>query len=1352
MISCYDHNSLPRLFFYFKCSALSLTLASLPSFDSNYWEVYGVNISSSFTQHVPNLAIFSESGTPELAYRSTIDLTFIMDSQLGTQKSAKSAASASIYSAYVPHYDQQFPLPPVEGRKGTQKSAKSGVSASIYSEYPLQDEQQHSSPQSDRPDIDEELKRLKQEQEQYISRQSSLQYSPTRPRPFDFPLPERQQSMNENGQYDVDAQWGDPYPTTNAPMSSPPMSSASFRSKGSARSRGSHRAPRKASTPARFEPFSEGRPLDSLMAATIPTSPAISGSQFPHAASTASQEDRELSIVPSIMPTRDEDHYSSIVPSIVPTPNDQRSLSIQHSIAPTYDEHDPSSMNDRQRLDPSILSFTPSNFDRNASIASNRTIPNSIFKDFDGVHMSPTIGEDIKEENEEEVLKASESKEMPNFLNLNESAVRPTSEYELWFQEQFNQAEQNNHEEVQGQRRVSHVASIHGASDLDDGSKPQTPQPWAEPPPKEGMDYYPAPVPRDIKLPQRLSRQLPSDVMAKRRSQVLGELDSEARKSAVWLKSSPEHSPARAPPEEGSPAQALHKKKRSSAQMKNLPPQLRASLFFEHEAVPQTIEMKHGSATATLEHLLDQSVMGPTNEDLDNRHPDAVGRQRPQSIGLDTNGRSSRASMLDHRTSRSSMLDNTGRSSRASMLDNTGRSSRASMLSGPLDGDQPEKRGRSRNKLRKRSLSADRLTQAGNRSSTALDHLDRAGNRSSSVLDHFDGAHTRNSSAMSLSRFSFEGKRNSSALDIEHPVLRVTNGSEDAEAYGEGQDDFEIRSHIHQLDGHDTDSDMNVIHMGGEPGEEQEIEEEQEEKKRDSDEFDETIHGPPTTLLAELQLRKQKLKQRNRTAVSAFPDGMHSTLLELDAVAQIEKKRRKGKPTTLAWEDPSAKGTPQDVDDDDTPLGMLYPGQNTLLAKGRNHWDQPLGLLQQKEREENEPLSKRRARLRPQQPISAQQVQRQQAQIHHHEQASPNGQQKDDDSEHEGETLAQRTRRLRSTRALDDAIGGSKEDGRSRALSGDFASEMMSTFGPVENEKKDVDGETRASPVNAADGEAEGETLGQRRMRLQREAAVRQVSGDSTDSKAGLLSNPSMSNLLAQVPPSQFASRQASGESRLSVGLLGESEAKRLRDKQDLADRNFRSGSGMGINHPLVDTPGAKGDLNRGGAGNRQSFMPGQYSGMRSKSSTDILQQQGQQTPHQQPQPNPWAGFAPQSFQHGLGAVGSDFQQNKSPGNNPFPHFPGNSGNAMFASDPKGGVRHNPNRGSMLWSQEHSRQASMLPRQWSDGNFGYMNGGMKTYAAHAMAPKEPSAEQLQTSGMTDLQRAKIEQWRTSVIH
>ncbi|MCJ1401256.1 hypothetical protein MMC11_004468 [Xylographa trunciseda] len=133
------------------------------------------------------------------------------------------------------------------------------------------------------------------------------------------------------------------------------------------------------------------------------------------------------------------------------------------------------------------------------------------------------------------------------------------------------------------------------------------------------------------------------------------------------------------------------------------------------------------------------------------------------------------------------------------------------------------------------------------------------------------------------------------------------------------------------------------------------------------EEEDAMYTGAPTTLLAELQLRKQEQKLRVRNAATAFPNGMRSTLLQLDAVAQVQKQSRKQKNITLAWEDPNTQNpSAGNEGDEDVPLGVLYPGRKAPLDDPASWQDenQPLGLIAKRAMEDNEPLSHRRARLK----------------------------------------------------------------------------------------------------------------------------------------------------------------------------------------------------------------------------------------------------------------------------------------------------------------------------------------------------------------------------------------------------
>ena len=346
-----------------------------------------------------------------------------------------------------------------------------------------------------------------------------------------------------------------------------------------------------------------------------------------------------------------------------------------------------------------------------------------------------------------------------------------------------------------------------------------------------------------------------------------------------------------------------------------------------------------------------------------------------------------------------------------------------------------------------------------------------------------------------------------------------------------------------------------------------------------------------------------------------FPNGMHSTLLQLDAVAQIERKRRKGKPTTLAWEDPHQHGAEmqQEEDDDDIPLGVLFPGKNGLINKvGVSNWDKPLGLLARRDREENEPLSKRRNRLLGISNHSPQQVQMQPL--------VPNEYVPPDDeptSEHEDETLAQRHRRLRSRKALDEALQGEEDnagfgsnDG-ARGANSDFASEWLSQFGGLEQAGPNG---PNADQEESSEDDHPGETLGQRRRRLQAEAQMRQASGSGIgvsgiplDHEHGLdmmRASTSLGNLLSANPGAITSGpRQISGESGFSSGLIGDNEQRRMSRHQQISNQNQWSHLSRAPHEPLVNIVAGQKDTNfrgdpvvgMGGRPNTGGYLAGRF-------------------------------------------------------------------------------------------------------------------------------------------------------------
>ncbi|KAL8674390.1 MAG: hypothetical protein Q9168_001182 [Polycauliona sp. 1 TL-2023] len=565
------------------------------------------------------------------------------------------------------------------------------------------------------------------------------------------------------------------------------------------------------------------------------------------------------------------------------------------------------------------------------------------------------------------------------------------------------------HEEVRPRQRSSRLPSA------------GRPQSYLEPLPGESMVYYPAPVPMMLNLPQKLSKNLTAPQRDKRRSQLLSGLDPDVRKSGAWL-------PDVLEGQDDAPAERAKDRRKTVGE---LPPQLRASLFFDYPSAQQDVEMKGGSAVQTLDSILDASAFAPVSAFTD--HPIA-GRVGKEVYGRAPNDR------------RSSYM--------------------------PQAEPENQKRRSSINLLKKRNSSSNLLENSQKRNSSLLSL----------------GFGRRKSSAPHLEEESIDP--GSLAGPMPSEVTPLHNGDEVPESPGDAHDEFfDAQS---EIDGERADEESELIG---------------------------SYSGAPTTLLAELQLRKEQQKQRNRTAATAFPDGMHSTLLELDAVAQIQKQARFKKHTHLAWEDTNnpQPGT-NDDDDEDVPLGILYPSQKAKLNGRRGDHDdnRPLGLIARRDMEDNEPLSHRRARLRGEPPV------RRTPSPHRNDTMytldRPGLQNNSlqpivpvDDDEDEGETLAQRIKRLKATKIPNN---------EKRNVSDDFASEIMSQFGGLDTQEK--------PPPTEIDNEPQEETLAQRRARLQAEKS-RNVSGESNGvARPNVNKRRSMADLLQAHPTAGAGSRVSS--------------------------------------------------------------------------------------------------------------------------------------------------------------------------------------------------------------------------------
>jgi hypothetical protein len=358
--------------------------------------------------------------------------------------------------------------------------------------------------------------------------------------------------------------------------------------------------------------------------------------------------------------------------------------------------------------------------------------------------------------------------------------------------------------------------------------------------------------------------------------------------------------------------------------------------------------------------------------------------------------------------------------------------------------------------------------------------------------------------------------------------------------------------------------------------EEQQHEEEEYEEEREDLDDHEVIFAQPSTLLAELQVRKAQQKSRSRTAATAFPNGMHSTLLQLDAVEEVSRKNRKAKRIELAWEDPLVRSqdAAKEADDDDVPLGMLYKPKD---GKARNKpgegpdWQRPMGLIERRDLENNEPLSSRRRRLRGESPPrQAPRAHRQSMQALQPTISLPK-EEDDEDPEAANETLGQRAWRLKTKDKLDSALTDVTPKNGARPLS-TFSDDVLSQFKGLDvAEPADGDKEGSAAQPTLPEVPPEDETLGQRRARLQRE---REASGEAarpataSPTRPVLRSNNSLADLLSANPIGQRTQNKIAEPAQGT--LLHANAQMQLKHKQDLSQQNFRSSSMM-HDRPLVD-------------------------------------------------------------------------------------------------------------------------------------------------------------------------------------
>ena len=473
--------------------------------------------------------------------------------------------------------------------------------------------------------------------------------------------------------------------------------------------------------------------------------------------------------------------------------------------------------------------------------------------------------------------------------------------------------------------------------------------PHDEPIPGESTVFYPAPIPKMLNLPPKLAPEGPKD-REKRRLLGISGISADMRKSAPWL-----DGPG------GEDNAAILRQK-----LKSLPPQLRASAFFDspdsYSGVAPDLKIENGSATATLDKLLDASASAPAH------------------------------AFTDHLI--------TGKDKK------TKKEKQKSQLSGAaiskITEDEDERETSRKAKRSSSGSSLGNMLGIGRKASGGtVDDMGRSVSGSSvqqRVHEQLETGKWRNLQEYSSNLHEGDGDKNS-IPDLLDQTDLANIGNEDLASDGSGDDEEASSAFV----------------------------------------------AAPTTLLAEIEMRKTQQKARNLPAADVLSatdnhesHGTYTTLLERDAITRLQMKSRKQKHVTLAWQDEN-EAERINHGDDDVPLGVLYPGREQELTGGKVG-----GLLALRELEDNEPLSARKVRMNP----SARSMAGSQ-------QVDPQ-----DDEEEASETLAERLKRLRAEKEAQDS--------------------------------NDAGGTTSETPDP-------DETLGQRKKRLQDEAAkkTRQVSGGS---------------------------------------------------------------------------------------------------------------------------------------------------------------------------------------------------------------------------------------------------------------
>ncbi|KAK8862260.1 hypothetical protein PGQ11_008495 [Apiospora arundinis] len=684
------------------------------------------------------------------------------------------------------------------------------------------------------------------------------------------------------------------------------------------------------------------------------------------------------------------------------------------------------------------------------------------------------------------------------------------------------------------------------------------PKSYMDPETGQQMMYYPARVPLMLNLPQKLSKKPKASERNKRRSQVLNAMPEATRQSANWL---PEVLPEPLFDPLGSGSNSNLASPSVHPDSNPLSPQLAESnldltLGFPTESEAQPRPNPQGNneeARKSRLSMIGMSVMDPS--DKRNTRVSAFEALPPQL----------RASAFFDLPSQSPALELKGGSASATLDDILNASAKAPVSA-----------------FTDHAFAGHLGHEVYGNEKKRKSHMKRASN--ATLLEVKDGKDTKDVKK----RSSFFHLRTPSKLSISQTSTKETKKNAAADDDLDHKSDDEHTKLSGSVDGE------------REPGAEEDDEDEEEEIDEDM-----LYNGPPTTLLAELQMRKHQQKLRTRPIAQAYPNGMHSTLLELDTVAETERKNRKGKKINLAWETPDDGA--DDDDDEDLPLGLVMAKKNgihdaqAVIAE----MNRPLGLMERREQEENEPLSRRQARLQGRNPGPMTQRKTMTSLggalgMGGGYGPSPSGSRLDlstpPDDEVEGESLGDRMRRLRAKEEGDNLLP------RARPVSMAFSTELFSQLGDTFKEDENAGSQDKGKQKATGPVEEE-ETLGQRRRRLQaeREAREREMGGGAPLNPnmppPGIMPKLDKRHSLADVLGNNNSSRRVLSDPRMEAERARQEEAARFRRDQESKLAALRSQMPQNLNGPQMPRSGAyaAGQFNDGTGGTglqRHSRVP----------------------------------------------------------------------------------------------------------------------------------------------------------------